>query len=156
MMTNVTDIPDHLPTILDRKKCLKPSSMMVDNHTWATIESYAYEFNKEILPPFIHRSTATKELGGRDIDFFNLPEPLANCKQIVPMYFQKIPASKPLILKTLILEVQRLRDEVNKFSKEKMAANDFSFLDTITKPCSSHSKQLHYTSSSSQEIKSDV
>jgi hypothetical protein len=86
--------------------------MMTDNHMWATVESYAFDFDKEILPPFIHRSTAMDESGGREVDFVNLPMPIANCKQILAMYSKRTPATRSLIFRTLILEVQRLHNEV--------------------------------------------
>jgi hypothetical protein len=105
---------------------------------WATIESYAVGLDKNVLPPFIHRSIATKELGGREIDFVNLPEPLANCKQIVPMYFQKTPASRSLVAKTMILEVQRLHNEVSDISRREIVSDYFSFPHMTTKICSSH------------------
>jgi hypothetical protein len=139
-MTENLDIPYQLPAILNRRKCTKLSSSIIDNHMWGTIESYAVDFDKDILPPFIHRSTATKYLGAEEVNFFNLPEPLANCKQIVHMYLQKIPACAPFVQKNLILEVQRLHYEASTLHWGRLAADEFSFPNTTTKLCSSHSK----------------
>jgi hypothetical protein len=113
-------IPDDLPSLLKRKQHTKPASLTIGNFLWATIESYAVEISsRKVLPPFIHRSCCKKDREEGDLDFSNLPEPLANCFSISQMYRQKTPGCKHLVYRTLILEVQRLHDEVCLFPINK-------------------------------------
>jgi hypothetical protein len=105
------------PNILNRKLPTKVSTLTVGNFLWSTIESYATGFGSSQLPPFIHRRNLKKEIGGRHEDSANYPEPLANCEQIVPMFLNKTPSSKQLVMKTFILEVQRLHNEVSLVNK---------------------------------------
>ncbi len=108
------EIPDLTRSFLNRKQPTKLSSLTVGNFLWATIELYPIELSREILPPFIH-SSCRKDVRGRDQDFSDLSESLANCSSIVPMYKQRTPASENLVFRTLILEVQRIHEEVGAF-----------------------------------------
>lgn len=103
---------DHLPAILGRREAVNISQRVKMNFLWSKVESFAIDFNRSILPPFIHQRLLLKDVDSQVFDFANLPEPLANCKNIVPMYMQKTPACTKLVLKTLLLEVQRLHTEV--------------------------------------------
>ncbi|KUJ24333.1 uncharacterized protein LY89DRAFT_18568 [Mollisia scopiformis] len=103
--------PNHVPNILERRPATCISDSMKQNFLWSRIASYVTDFDKAILPPFIHRNYLLKDGGSQIVDFANLPEPLANCKNVVPMYLQKTPACKQLVLKTFLLEVQRLHAE---------------------------------------------
>lgn len=118
------EIPDDLPGLLERKQPIKLSSLTTGNFLWATIKSYATEIGtRKVLPPFIHRTCCKNNSGGGDLDFSNLPKPLANCFSRTPMHRQKTPACKHLVYRTLILEVQRLHDEVRllPISKQHMS-----------------------------------
>jgi hypothetical protein len=106
------EMTQDLPTLLNRKEPTTMSSLMIGNFIWATIESYAIQLGRSSLPPFIHRSSCASDIGGSHLDFEKLPEPLANCSNIIPLYVRKSPTTRALALKTLILEVQRLYDEV--------------------------------------------
>ncbi len=110
----------HHPSIKDKlrhpidirtKRPTKISTLTASNVLWTTIESFATGFRTGQLPPFVHRSVLTKEYE-RDEDPANMPEALANCKQIIIMFSHKTPASNQLVMKTFIQEVQRLYDEV--------------------------------------------
>ncbi len=101
------------PNILNRKCPKKISALTVGNFLWAAIESFATGFIGGQFPPFIHRKCSTKEFGGPDDDSAYIPEPLANCKQIIIMFSNKTPSSMQLLWKTLVQEVQRLYDEAS-------------------------------------------
>lgn len=103
------------PNLLNRKEQSIMSSLMTGNLQWATIQSYVTAFADGILPPFIHWSCAVKSLQSQNTEHSDLPEALANCRSVVEMYLKKTPASNPLALKTFLLEVQRIYDEVSHF-----------------------------------------
>jgi Fungal Zn(2)-Cys(6) binuclear cluster domain len=126
-----------LPTLLNRKKPTTMLSLTIGNFIWATIESYAIQLGRRSLPPFIHRSSCASEIGDRCLDFDKLPEPLANCYNIIPLYMQKTPITQPLAFKTLILEIQRLYDEVRILlsAKVKQMLTLFSSKRTTSKLC---------------------
>jgi hypothetical protein len=105
-------IPDNMEHILNRKKTTKIADLLRGNFAQATFESYAHAFEKNELPPFIHRSCIMKDVGSQEINFAHLPEPLANCQAILPMYLHRTASCRPLVCKTLLLEVQRLHNEV--------------------------------------------
>jgi hypothetical protein len=126
-----------LPTLLHRTKPTTMLSLTIGNFIWATIESYAIQLRRRSLPPFIHRSSCAKEIEDRCLDFDKLPEPLANCYNIIPLYVQKTPTTQPLAFKTLILEVQRLYDEVHSLlsAKVKQKLILFSFKRITSRLC---------------------
>jgi hypothetical protein len=103
---------NRLPNILERRETANISERLKENFMWLKIVSYATDFASSILPPFIHQMYLLKDPSRGIHDFANLPEPLSNCRSIVPMYLQKTPSCKNLVLKTLLLEVQRLHNEV--------------------------------------------
>ena len=109
-------IPDSLPNLLNRKPMTKVVSMTVSNFLWATIKSYAVSFSGATLPPFVHRGSFAGHTQSSSGEALNVSEPLANCHSIVPMYLQKTPACTNIILRTLLLEVQRIHDEVRSLS----------------------------------------
>lgn len=102
----------NIPTILRRKTAGTVESLTAGNFLWATITAYSKEFGNGGLPPFIHQSCITSYMNdqksGKD-----LPEALANCRSIVPMYQNKTPTSRPLARRTLMSEVQRLYEDVH-------------------------------------------
>ncbi|KAF8865312.1 hypothetical protein BDZ45DRAFT_684352 [Acephala macrosclerotiorum] len=77
--------PDQIPNIFERKRTSNVSEMMKDNFMWSRIVSYATDFDKTILPPFVHRRCLMTDDTEQDVDYANLPEALANCKNIVPI-----------------------------------------------------------------------
>ena len=119
---------DDMPTLLNRKKPTTMSSLMIGNFMWAKLESYAIQFGSGSLPPFIHRNFCADNTEGGSLHFNKLPEPLANCFNIVPLYMRKTPTTEALAFKTLILEIQRLYDEVRVPTNEsKSKAHTFQF-----------------------------
>lgn len=115
-------ISDAHPNILSRKMAGSVDEIMGGNYVWSCLSEYPTQFGKETLPPFIHLSTMRK-------DTEDLPETLANCKLIVKMYEGKTNGTRYLVHKTLMQEVQRLRDEVSGMQpKLKAGINGNSFL----------------------------
>ncbi|CZR55295.1 uncharacterized protein PAC_05182 [Phialocephala subalpina] len=86
----LNNVPSQIPNIFERKKTSSVSEMMKDNFLWSKIVSYATDFDKTLLPPFVHRSCLMKDDTAQDFDYANLPEALANCKNIVPMKLQTL------------------------------------------------------------------
>jgi hypothetical protein len=109
-------VPQSFPNLLTRKPMTKIASIAVSNFLWATIKSYAVSFSEVTLPPFVHRSSFMKHTQFDSGEALDLPEPLANCNSIVPMFLKKTAASRNIVLRTLLLEVQRLHDEVRGFA----------------------------------------
>ncbi len=101
-----------LPNILNRKEPGKMWELTAMNYIWATIESYPVHFKQNRLPPFIHNSCLLNGTVSSERGFADLPEPLANCKGILPLYSQKTAGSRFLVLKTTFQEITRLNEEV--------------------------------------------
>jgi Fungal Zn(2)-Cys(6) binuclear cluster domain len=102
---------DDFPTLLSRKKSTTMWSLMTGNFMWTTIESYAVQLGNGSLPSMIHRTFCANNPGSQCLDLNKLPEPLANCFNIIPLYIRKAPTTEALAFKTLVLEIQRLYDE---------------------------------------------
>lgn len=98
--------PANTSRLLRRRPVTTLSALLRGNHLQATFESYVWGFDEGVLPPFIH-STVRNDVGEM------VAEALRNCKTIVPMYRGKEKACKALVIKTMMLEVQRIHDEVN-------------------------------------------
>ncbi|KAE8451057.1 hypothetical protein EG329_004729 [Mollisiaceae sp. DMI_Dod_QoI] len=113
----LAQVHDHLPSMLERRSASSVSELIKENFLWSRIASYAIDFDKSILPPFVHRRCLMKDSTAQNLDFANLPEPLANCKNIIAMYLQKTPACTQLVHKTLLLEVQRLHTEFHEYDE---------------------------------------
>lgn len=105
-------IPDRTEHILTRRPVTKMGDLIRGNYLQSTFESYLFAFDKNELPPFIHRASITKDVGTQEANFAHLPEALANCKAIMSLALHNIDSSRPLTLKTLLLEIQRIHDEV--------------------------------------------
>lgn len=105
-------VPNKMQNILNRRPATKMSELIAGNFLQSKFESYAIDFDEGKLPPFIHQSCIMKDVGSLEARFDHLPKPLANCKSILPMYLHKTQSCKGIIVKTLMMEVQRIHDEV--------------------------------------------
>jgi hypothetical protein len=108
-----SDARNGVPNLLSRNPNTKLSSLLIGNHLWATLESFAVRFCDGLLPPFIHNSSRPENAEGHFMTLADLPGALANCQSIVQMYLSKTPGNTALVLRTLLLEVQRLHGEVS-------------------------------------------
>lgn len=88
------------------------SALIAGDHIWSNITSYAKDFAETRRPPFIHNHALTDQQDGYHLNTSGLPEPLANCASIVPMFLTKTPQSTPFVLRTIFQEVERLCNEV--------------------------------------------
>lgn len=105
-------IPDNMEHILTRRPVNNMGDLMRANFLQSVFESYIFAFDKNELPPFIHRSSIMNDVGTQEANFAHLPEALANCKAIVSLSLHKTGSTGALVLKTLLLEIQRIHDEV--------------------------------------------
>jgi hypothetical protein len=77
---------------------------------WSTIKSQAFAFEYGTIPFFVHRQSSPEICKTGDAS-----EPLANCGSIMSMYRRRTEACKKLVLKTLLLEIQRIYEQVRFF-----------------------------------------
>jgi len=99
--------PIKLPNLLNRKPSQTAGSLLIHSFLWSTIKSHAFNFKNGTLPFFIHRQSSPEICQGG-----NASEPLANCRIVISMHCEKTPACKSLVLKTLLLEIQRIYEQV--------------------------------------------
>jgi len=96
-----------LTNLLTRKPVKKAGSLFTRNFMWSTIKSHAFNFEDGTLPFFVHRQSSPEICRSGAA-----AEPLANCGSIISMYRKKTPACCDLVLKTLLLEIQRIHEQV--------------------------------------------
>ncbi|KAF4635443.1 hypothetical protein G7Y89_g2655 [Cudoniella acicularis] len=112
------------PNFLKRKSETTSSKLIAGNYIWETIKSYTTQFVEGELPPFIHKKSFIVGRPSFEKETCDLPEPLANCSSILSMYQKQTPASRNLVSKTLLLEVQRLSEESDDVVAYSASADD--------------------------------
>lgn len=98
--------------LLSRRPISTISKQIAAEHVWATLRAYIAEFCKNQSVPFIHNRLFMRRTSSDISKSAFLPEPLANCAILVPLYLNKSPTNTPFILRTLFHEALRLHNEV--------------------------------------------
>jgi len=118
-----------LPHLFSQKKAKSAGSLLARSLIWSTIKSQAFAFEYGTLPFFVHRQSSPAVCTSGDAS-----EPLANCRSIMSMYRQKTEACKKLVLQTLLLEIQRIYQQVRVFlpveTEEKLNDNSLTLVTT--------------------------